>query len=76
MVISPHYEIIVKKRTLKSIQEMPESIQRKGANIVEDLRDKGPLGKDWPKLHPFASVLARCIMAWATAKRRSCMGKP
>ena len=35
------YEITIKKRTLKSIQKMPEPIQRKMANLVEDLRDKG-----------------------------------
>ena len=42
------YEVVVKHSLLKSIQKMPEPIQRKMANLVEDLRDKGPFRSDWP----------------------------
>ncbi|MBI4641866.1 MAG: helix-turn-helix transcriptional regulator [Candidatus Tectomicrobia bacterium] len=31
---------------LKGIQRMPEPIQKKMANLVEDLRDKGPIRKE------------------------------
>ncbi len=42
------YEIVIKKRMLKNIQKMPVAIQRKMANLVEDLRDQGPLRRNWP----------------------------
>jgi hypothetical protein len=51
------YEVIVKRRTLKGLRKMPEQIQMKMANLVEDLRDKGPIRKEWPnfgKLGPDA----------------------
>jgi mRNA-degrading endonuclease RelE of RelBE toxin-antitoxin system len=42
------YKILVSRKVLKSISKMPESIQLKLANLVEDLRDKGPLQQQWP----------------------------
>ncbi len=41
------YKITVSRKVLKSISKMPESIQLKLANLVEDLRDKGPLQQQW-----------------------------
>ena len=33
---------------LRRIQRLPDSVQRKAANLVEDLRDSGPVRNDWP----------------------------
>ena len=40
------YEGVIKRRTLRGMERMPESVQKKMANFVEDLRNKGPLRKD------------------------------
>jgi DNA-binding XRE family transcriptional regulator len=37
------YEVIIKKKVLRGLRKMPEQIQMKMANLVEDLRDKGPI---------------------------------
>ena len=42
------YRILVSWKVLRSISKMSESIQMKLANLVEDLRDKGPLQTEWP----------------------------
>ena len=42
------YRILVSRKVLRSISKMSESIQMKLANLVEDLRDKGPLQTGWP----------------------------
>ena len=42
------YKVLVSRKVLRSISKMPESIQLKMANLVEDLRDKGPVQTGWP----------------------------
>ena len=42
------YEITIRRNVLRRIQRLPESVQRRVANLVEDLRDKGPIRNDWP----------------------------
>ena len=37
------YKIIVRRKVLRRIQKLPESVQRRVANLVEDLRDKDRL---------------------------------
>lgn len=42
------YQVLVKKKVLKDLGRLPKEIQKKLANLVEDLRDKGPLQPNWP----------------------------
>ena len=42
------YKVLVSRKVLRSISKMPVYIQMKLANLVEDLRDDGPIQKDWP----------------------------
>ncbi len=57
------YEVVIKKRTLKNIQRMPVPIQRKVANLVEDLRDKGPFRKDWPNYSKLGKNQYHCHLS-------------
>ena len=57
------HEVVIKKRTLKNIQRMPEPIQRKMANLVEDLRDKGPVRKDWPNYRKLGKNQYHCHLS-------------
>ena len=47
------YKILVSRKVLRSISKMPESIQLKMANLVEDLRDSGPIQRGW---HRFSRI--------------------
>lgn len=42
------YQILVSRKVLRSISKMPESIQMKLANLLEDLRDNGAIQTGWP----------------------------
>jgi mRNA-degrading endonuclease RelE of RelBE toxin-antitoxin system len=42
------YKILVSRKVLRSISRMPESIQMKLANLLEDLRDNGAIQTGWP----------------------------
>jgi mRNA-degrading endonuclease RelE of RelBE toxin-antitoxin system len=42
------FNVLVSRKVLRSISKMPESTQLKMANLVEDLRDKGPIQTGWP----------------------------
>lgn len=42
------YKVLVSRKVLRSIAKMPGSIQLKMINLVEDLRDKGPIQRKWP----------------------------
>ena len=57
------YEVVIKKRILKNIQRMPAPIQRKMANLVEDLRDKGPFRKDWPNYSKLSRNQYHCHLS-------------
>ncbi len=42
------YSIKIKKKVLKSLRKLPESIQEKFDYLSEDLREKGPVQSTWP----------------------------
>ncbi len=39
---------MIRRSVLRRIHRLPDSVQRKAANLVEDLRDNGPVRNDWP----------------------------
>jgi len=41
------FEVILKRKILKSIENMPEYIQKKMGNLLEDLRTTGPIQPGW-----------------------------
>ena len=58
------YEVIIKKRMLRSLQRMPEQIQMKMANLVEDLRDRGPIRRDWPNFSRLGPGTYHCHLSY------------
>ncbi|MBT4504371.1 MAG: hypothetical protein HOC74_41985 [Gemmatimonadetes bacterium] len=57
------YEVIIKKKTLKNIRRMPAPIQKKMANLAEDLRDKGPIRSDWPNFSKLGKNEYHCHLS-------------
>ena len=57
------YEVVVKRSLLKIIEKMPQPIQRKMANLVEDLRDKGPFRSDWPNYSKLGTNQYHCHLS-------------
>jgi len=58
------YKVVIKKKTLKGLHRLPEPIQQKLANLVEDLRDKGPLQKEWPNFGRLATNRYHCHLSY------------
>ena len=42
------YTVLIPHRVLKQLDKVPDTIQRKIAILVEELRDKGPFLHNWP----------------------------
>ena len=68
------YKVIVRRKVLRRIQRLPESVQRRVANLVEDLRDKGPIRSDWPHYSKLGADQYHChlsrdwVACWSYAK--------
>ena len=57
------YKILVSRKVLRSISKMPESIQMKMANLVEDLRDNGPIQTGWPNFSRVGKTEYHCHLS-------------
>ena len=42
------YNVVASRRVLKAIAKMPPLVRLKLANLLEDLRDRGPMQPYWP----------------------------
>ena len=51
------------RKVLRSISKMPESIQLKMANLVEDLRDKGPIQTEWSNFSRIGKTEYHCHLS-------------
>ena len=58
------YEVKIKKKVLKRIERMPYSVQEKMRYLVMDLRDKGPLRKEWPNFSKLGEDIYHCHLAY------------
>ena len=57
------YEVIIKKKTLKNIRRMPAPIQKKMANLAEDLPDNVPIRSDWPNFSKLGKNEYHCHLS-------------
>ena len=62
------YDVIVKKKVLRGIEKLPENIQKKMVNFVEDLREKGPIRSEWPNFSKLGKDRYHCHLSrkWVT----------
>jgi mRNA-degrading endonuclease RelE of RelBE toxin-antitoxin system len=57
------YEILVSKKVLKTIEKMPAPVQKKLVNLIDDLRDRGPLRSEWPNYSKLGADSYHCHLA-------------
>ena len=41
------YRVVIKKKVLKNISKLPKKVQKYLADLVEDLKNLGPIQKHW-----------------------------
>jgi mRNA-degrading endonuclease RelE of RelBE toxin-antitoxin system len=46
------YQIVVKKKVIKSLQKLPLSVQQRFQALALDLREHGPCQYNWPNYSP------------------------
>jgi len=47
-VLNKQYEIVIKRKIIKTLIKLPRDIDKKFNRLIKDLRDKGPILKEWP----------------------------
>ena len=47
MTSEPVYKVLIPRRILRRLERLPSSIQEKFLLLIEDLRDKVPIQRDW-----------------------------
>ena len=58
------YDVEIKNKTLKKLDKLPTYIQQKLFNLVEDLREKGPIRTDWPNYSKLDDDKYHCHLSY------------
>ena len=58
------YKILIKKSILKSVQKMPKKIQFIFESLLDDLKDKGPIRKEWPNFSSLGKDEYHCHLSY------------
>ncbi len=57
------YTVLISKRADKRIAKAPQSIRQRFALLVDDLRELGPIRKNWPNFSALGHDLYHCHLA-------------
>ena len=57
------YKVNILKKAYKSIDKMPLKIQKSLKNLLDDLRENGPIRKDWPNFSKLGETTYHCHIA-------------
>jgi mRNA-degrading endonuclease RelE of RelBE toxin-antitoxin system len=58
------YKILINKKALKGMQKMPLKINEKMNVLLKDLRDKGPIRKEWSNFSDLGNNLYHCHLTY------------
>ncbi len=58
------YKILMNKKALKGMQKMPLKINEKMNVLLKDLRDKGPIRKEWSNFSDLGNNLYHCHLTY------------
>ena len=58
------YKVIISKKALKGINKMPQLIQLSIANLLDDLRQQGPIVKQWANFSKIGKNKYHCHLAY------------
>ncbi len=58
------YKVIVLKKAYKGIDKMPKIVQYSIANLLEDLKIKGPIVKHWANFSKIGKNKYHCHLAY------------
>jgi mRNA-degrading endonuclease RelE of RelBE toxin-antitoxin system len=58
------YEVMVSKKSLKSIRKMPSMEQMRFDQLAADLRKNGPIQKEWPNYSRLSETKYHCHLSY------------
>lgn len=58
------YKVSIKKGILKNIHKMPKEIQFTFESLLYDLKEKGPIRKEWPNFSKLGKNEYHCHLAY------------
>jgi hypothetical protein len=58
------FHVVLKKKVEKQIHKMPEDVQLALARLLQDLRDKGPIRKEWPNFSSLGENTYHCHLKY------------
>ena len=59
------YRVVIKKKVQTNLRKMPEFIQKKLATLIEQLKENGPIAKDWPNFSKIGSYQYHCHLSYS-----------
>jgi hypothetical protein len=57
------FQVLISRRVLRHVDRLPESIQDRFANLVEDLKLKGPIQPQWPNYSRLSATEYHCHLS-------------
>ena len=58
------YSVLVRKKTLRQAERLPEAVQQRLANLIEDLRLSGPVQAHWPSYSRLSETEYHCHLSY------------
>ena len=58
------YKVIIRKQVLKGLSKLPELIQDKLTNLVEDLSENGPEQPNWKNYSKLSKIEYHCHLGY------------
>jgi mRNA-degrading endonuclease RelE of RelBE toxin-antitoxin system len=59
-----HYQVKTTKNFDKNIKKLPKNIKKKLVVLLEDLRDSGPILKNWPNFSSIETNKYHCHLSY------------
>jgi mRNA-degrading endonuclease RelE of RelBE toxin-antitoxin system len=58
------FEVLMKRKIERELERLPEKIKVKMLNLMDDLREKGPIQSNWPNYSKLSEVEYHCHLSY------------
>jgi mRNA-degrading endonuclease RelE of RelBE toxin-antitoxin system len=64
MMSKAGFDVVMKRRVERDIERLPVKIRDKMLNLVDDLREKGPIQANWPNYSKLSDSEHHCHLSY------------
>jgi mRNA-degrading endonuclease RelE of RelBE toxin-antitoxin system len=58
------FEVKIRKKALRTLEKLPENVQKLLFLLIEDLKDDGPIQKSWHNFSPLGKDAYHCHLSY------------